>query len=532
MSKFKRRDSRKSVQSVVLRNTGQTVKQLDEPLKDGYIFNLKESVSYFKKICKGEVVTIVGDYDADGITAAAILKLALKAYGIDPVVRLPRRFSEGYGLSEKIIDEIDSGVIITVDNGIAAIDAILKAKRKGIKVIVLDHHLTKKDENEKPILPVADIICDPAAENRSDFHHYCGAGIAYRFAKELIPKKERVLNNLLVLASIGTVADVMPLVGENRYIVREGLRLVNTKRGGFGVQSILKSLEIDKGVTESTYGFKIGPIINASERMNDGGAEKVLDVLAADDKDFKVPFKVGNLVAKNDERKELTSKIMNSIESKIGDERPIIIYDPEISEGLIGLIAGRIAEDRQCPVIIFTDIHGSEGLIKGSGRSGGVAHLANALKNIQHLIVGWGGHEGAAGLSIKLEDLETFKTAFANEIGELPAMSEKVHYDLELDAVDFASTMEELDRFAPYGAGNPPIVFRIKLDTELMTYMGASEDHISIKKSKCDVLGFNLGDKFKSLGKPKKIAAIGTFDTSHFRGNVKKTFMMTNFEEA
>ena len=277
----KRRENINTVSDVVSANVGMPVETFCKEVRDPFIFGLKEAVDltnrYLEKHPKGPV-TIVGDYDSDGINATAIMFWAFMRKGVAPKLRLPHRFSEGYGLSAKIIDEIDSGLLITVDNGIAAASAVKKAKDKGLTVIVTDHHLPPVDSNGNLILPEADVIVDPHVyPEKSEFEDYCGAALAYRFARALLPDMK--LKDLLVLASIATVTDVMPLIGANRTLVRDGLQLINKRHVVPGLNVLLQKLELDDHIDEGDYGFKIGPTFNASGRLYDNGAEKVLGVL-------------------------------------------------------------------------------------------------------------------------------------------------------------------------------------------------------------------------------------------------------------
>lgn len=185
-------------------------------------------------------ITIVGDYDADGITSTAILWHVLRYLDVTPRTRLPKRYSEGYGLSMRVVDEIDSGVVITVDNGIAALEQVKAAKRKGLTVIVLDHHLPGNE------LPEADIVVDPhIAPEQSGFSDYCGAGLSYKMAQLLIDDDD-FLRKMEALAAIGTVADVMPLIGDNRIIVKEGLQCINQHDLPVGLLALIKALEPEK----------------------------------------------------------------------------------------------------------------------------------------------------------------------------------------------------------------------------------------------------------------------------------------------
>lgn len=270
---FKKRDSCQTVREVVERNTGVNPDTLLHVNRFPYIKNLKEAVALLKEH-KNDIIHIVADYDVDGICSACIMIYGLYMAGMRFTYRLPHRFSEGYGLSEKIINEIDSGVVITVDNGIAAHSAIRKAKEKGLTVIVTDHHQAVM-ENQHAILPDADIIVDPSVESESEFHDFCGAGIAYQFVQELLGKE---IIELMVLAAIATVADVMPLVGVNHQLVKDGIDALNK---GYGIPGILSLLQAKNKsvVTEEDFGFYLGPILNAPGRLMDNGSEKTLSYL-------------------------------------------------------------------------------------------------------------------------------------------------------------------------------------------------------------------------------------------------------------
>ena len=267
----KKKESAIFIEDIIAENTGHTADVFLERLPDPYIHNLAEGCNLLKSNIDQQI-HVIGDYDVDGIFGTTIMELGLKKAGFQVKSRLPLRFSEGYGLSEKIIDEIDTGVVVTVDNGIAAFKAIEKAKQKGLTVIVTDHHLAPVDEKGKAVLPPADIVIDPTIDEKSEYHDYCGAAVAYRFVKELLGKDNMQLK---VLASIATVADVMELTPVNHQLVKDGLKLINAGRCVPALKEILKQIELTDHITEMDYGFQIGPIINASSRLYDDGAVKV-----------------------------------------------------------------------------------------------------------------------------------------------------------------------------------------------------------------------------------------------------------------
>ena len=535
----KRRENINTVSDVVSANVGMPVETFCKEVRDPFIFGLKEAVDltnrYLEKHPKGPV-TIVGDYDSDGINATAIMFWAFMRKGVAPKLRLPHRFSEGYGLSAKIIDEIDSGLLITVDNGIAAASAVKKAKDKGLTVIVTDHHLPPVDSNGNLILPEADVIVDPHVyPEKSEFEDYCGAALAYRFARALLPDMK--LKDLLVLASIATVTDVMPLIGANRTLVRDGLQLINKRHVVPGLNVLLQKLELDDHIDEGDYGFKIGPTFNASGRLYDNGAEKVLGVLCMKRNDPKIPWKADTLVKTNEKRKAIVKKSLFVAKQllKATDERPIVIYDPSFSEGIVGIIAGQLCEQYQCPAIVFTNSD-KPGILKGSGRSTSEVHLKNALDKVQEWMVGYGGHAGAAGLSIRKDNLEKFSKAFRNAVVPLPDhTNDDIPYDLDLDLNHIEEIMAELNSLAPFGEGNPRPVFRLVYEPINEPRRIGDGTHVMIKDEALTLMGFDMANqicKFCETYPHTAMDMIGYLSESWFNGNKSYKFEILAFDKA
>lgn len=448
MKEYTKRDSCMTMEEVIERNTGMSLKAFLTPQPNPYIHNMDRAVYFFKKKVndaaeKKEIlqIKIVGDYDADGMNASAILYDAIISYlkanslaeYAEVSVRLPRRYSEGYGLSEKIIDESESGLIITVDNGIAAIDAVKKAKDKGIDVIILDHHLG----GEK--LPCADIIVDPHCEGMSTFKHYCGAGLAYRFAEMLITNKD-LLDKLLVLAGIATVADVVPLIGANRYLVRQSLKLINRGIATSGVLALVRKMRLEK-ITAEDYGYKIGPVCNASGRLLDDGAMDIfhllsqeLDVFALDydEQLLKLHALADTVIERNIDRRRITEEALERSDALISqqclaDDAVYIIYDTQVSEGVMGIVAGKLAEKYMRPVIVFAHAQDGEKL-KGSGRTYGNIHLKNqVLDPCKEYFFAYGGHAGAAGMTIPEKNLMLFRNKVRKFALEAPRLRIRKH---------------------------------------------------------------------------------------------------------
>lgn len=531
--KYIKKDSCETIEDVIERNTGMDIQQFMEDSENEDIPNLKEAAAFIKEHsdipCK-----IVGDYDSDGVNATSILFRGLKMLGIHADTRIPRRFTEGYGLSEKIIDEIEApGLVITVDNGITALSAIAKAKEKGLFVIITDHHLPIRSDDGREVLPDADIIVDPHLESNSNFQDYCGAAIAYRLVRELVPDKDLV--NLLILASIATVSDVVPMKGYNHTLVKKGLEALNKGYGVPGLKEIMKKQKITH-FDESDFGFRIGPILNATGRLSDKGSELALEVLIAGHNDPGLITEVRRLVRVNDRRKEY-AKDQTEIAKEMVTERPIVIYDPFFSEGIVGIIAGRLAEEFHCPAIVLTD--GPNGTLKGSARSIPEIHLKNTLDKISDEMLGYGGHAGAAGLSISADKFEDFKNAFINAVGNVPDIPDTIYYDLEADKEDVCQIIETLNRYALYGEGNSRPTFHVMFDLKdmIFTVMGDGS-HFQFKEKKpskipFNIVGFGLTDRLNEQRKERpftKIECIGTFRESYFMDKKRNVFEITDFK--
>lgn len=464
-------------------------------------------------------ITIVGDYDADGITSTAILWHVLRYLDVTPRTRLPKRYSEGYGLSMRVVDEIDSGVVITVDNGIAALEQVKAAKRKGLTVIVLDHHLPGNE------LPEADIVVDPhIAPEQSGFSDYCGAGLSYKMAQLLIDD-DNFLRKMEALAAIGTVADVMPLIGDNRIIVKEGLQCINQHDLPVGLLALINAVGARK-VDEQTIGFTIGPLLNAPGRLRDDGAMESLQLLITEDY-AEAEAKAFALIETNNMRKDLLKKGMERAYEILHREEkenvnPICIYDPELLAGLAGLVAGRLAEEYKTPTIVLTKTE--DGQMKGSGRSYGDIHLKYLLDDVCGYLSHYGGHAGAAGLSLIAEHFEDFRCALEEHMKEYTRPDgTEFFYDLEATVAELPRIMEDLKRYAPFGEANPRPV--IKIDNiillpqagKLYRTMGDHEEHIKLLGKDFSVIGFNMTEEYVRQGKPEIINVIGYLTSTNFR---------------
>lgn len=520
-----------------------------------WIGGLSKAAEYIKDaIAKGEYISVFGDYDADGECASAILWLTLEALGMDMkkvIIRLPKRFSEGYGINPDAVDEFPMGLIICIDNGIAAHESIEKAIDKGYKVVVIDHHLAPEgalinahvvvDQHVEELRNnIVDTEMDFGKEYISDpkeaFVEYCGAGLALKLAELLLSTSDRevLLNKMTAIAAIATVADSVPLLDENRLIVQKGLALINRAIKGDsncvtkGLMSILKELGV-KEMRDEDIAFKLAPIMNAPARLMDDGARLPCAIISADK--VEIPHHAKKLIELNTLRKTIQTESINRVNAAITEDEltaPIVIFDPEGSKGLIGIVAGQLAEQYKIPAVVFA-LSEDGTTWDGSIRTYGDVHIKDVLDKISHLLVRYGGHAGAAGLGIAVGKEEEFKKAIKAEMKDVsPALSNDVlYYDLETTVEDIPTLLGQLNLYAPFGQSVPSPVIKIANVRASNGYagkygfiMGNNNQHIRIeafqktkpgeRKTKIQILGFGIAHKFLELGSPQYFDALGT----------------------
>lgn len=420
----------------------------------------------------GKHIRIMGDYDVDGVTSTYILYSGLTRLGAKCDKFIPHRITDGYGLHEPAIrDAYDAGVqvILTCDNGIAAANEIKLARELGMTVVVTDHHEVPYTENESGtrhyIIPEADAVIDPKRpEDNSVFREICGAVVAWKFIGCLYKKfgKEQEFKNsdFLEIASLGTVCDVMELQHDNRAIVKEGLKKMQNTNN-IGLQALLEVLGLkDKPLKSYDYGFKIGPCINAEGRLDT--ANEAFDLLVETDYQ-KALEKATQMRELNVERQNLTKEGMEEafkiIDAEMQDDKVLVVYLPEVHESIAGIIAGKVREKYGKPAFVLTK--GDGDFLKGSGRSIEAYSMYNKMVEVKDLMIGFGGHPLAAGLSLKEENLEEFRKQLNARSGLTDAdFIPKVMIDVILP-VDFLTQnfIKQLDILEPFGKGNEKPVF-------------------------------------------------------------------------
>ena len=427
-----------------------------------------------EKIGEKKKIRIIGDYDIDGVCSTYILLIGLKKAGAIVDIDIPDRIKDGYGISKELIDlayQAGTDTIITCDNGISAIEQVAYAKSLGMTVIVTDHHEIPYEEQEdgsiKTILPPADAIVNPKQEGcRYPFKGICGAMVAYKLICGLYEKKgfpKEAQEEFIEFAAIATVGDVMDLQDENRIVVKEGLRrMKNTKN--YGLRALIRVNHLEEAeLTGYHIGFVLGPCINASGRLST--AKKALNLLLCKD-EKKAQELAEELKALNDSRKEMTQKGVEQAEklvetTELKEDRVLVIYLPDCHESLAGIIAGRIRETYNKPVIVLTK--GKDG-VKGSGRSIETYHMFKELVKCKDLLSKFGGHPMAAGLSLPEENIEAFRRALNKKctLTQEDRM-EKVLIDVPMP-ISYVTLplIRQLSLLEPFGKGNNKPVFAEK----------------------------------------------------------------------
>lgn len=426
-----------------------------------------------KKIQEGCRIRIIGDYDIDGVTSTTILLKGLKRLGAKVDTCIPDRIKDGYGINEHLISKaLEDGIdtIVTCDNGIAAYNEITEAKESGMTVVITDHHdvpFRDTKNGRKWIIPPADAVVNPKQQNCPyPNKNLCGAVVAWKliwimYENAGIPTEE--ILTFTELAAVATVGDVMDLQGENRIIVKEGLRqLSHTETPGLKALIQVNNLEHAE-ISSYHVGFVLGPCINASGRLDT--ASRALKLLCEQDP-VEAARLAGDLIALNESRKAMTEQgkeeAVEKVEnSDLKNDRVLVIYLPDCHESLAGIIAGRIRELYNKPVFVLTK---GEKSAKGSGRSIEAYSMYEELVKCRDFLEQFGGHPMAAGLSIKEENIERFRKRLnENCILTEEDLRPKIVIDVPMP-VSYISRelVEQLSLLEPFGKGNVKPLFAQK----------------------------------------------------------------------
>ncbi|MDT3693526.1 MAG: single-stranded-DNA-specific exonuclease RecJ, partial [Mucispirillum sp.] len=486
-------------------------------------FEIKDMDHAAERIAKAvmdhESICIYGDYDVDGVTATALMYIFLMQCGANVSYYIPNRLEEGYGLNKDAIKEIaarKTNLIITVDCGISAIEEVLEASMLGMDIIITDHHQPSKE------LPVAAYaIVNPMREDDTYPNKtLAGVGVAFKtvmalrfvlkkydFFKREVPN----IRNLLDIVTLGTIADVMPLVDENRIFVRHGLELMSGENVRIGIDELKKTVEslaASKKMKTANIGFQLAPRINAMGRM--ASSDKSLKLLVTQNRNEAKQLAL-ELDNENKYRQMIERDILQQTYDLIEKNRyaefmsGLVIASDNWHPGVIGIVASRVVDKYFKPTVILTE---DNGVYKGSARSIPGFHLYDGLNSLSDILISFGGHKYAAGVKLEKKNLEEFRNRF-DEVVKSSLKEEdfipEIYIDAEIDSKDITNEiMQWLEKLEPYGQGNKEPVFFMRnvYKYQVESFVGKDLNHLKCFFEKngliFDAIGFNMKE-YKSL---------------------------------
>ena len=463
-----------------------------------------------------ETVLVFGDYDADGISATLITYFTLRDFGIIADTFVPER-ADGYGLTETSLNKLNKkyDLIITVDCGIGSHDIIEEIKKSGTDVIVTDHH-------ELPSTLPETIIINPKLSGQEyPYDNLCGAGVAFKISSAILGEKA---NEYLDFAALATIADSMLLTGENRDIVKEGIKLFNSEKMRLQFKYLLADTNSVKSITASNIAFYVSPRINAAGRM--GNANLALELFLTEDsaRMLEIAKELNNL---NSLRQAECDKLYNSAKAQLLEQKPydrvICLYDGSWPAGIVGIVASKLCEEYYRPVILFTDT--GNGVIKGSARSIDGVNIFEGIESVKDLTVEHGGHAQAAGVAIKIEDFEKFKVRLNEFL--LERYTDEIYtplstYDMELTEKVPLKFAEEIELLEPFGLGNkkPKFLMELNKNSEVSPIKSDSP-HLKIVDERLEFMHFYGLDNLDYYKLPCEKKVLFELNLSEFRGKVQ-----------
>ena len=498
-----------------------------EDIHDPYLFSDMEKATdrIYQSIKKKELITIFGDYDADGVSSAIILREVLLSLGAQVEVYLPHREKDGYGLSKKAVEEFkknNTKVIITVDCGISSLQEIKEAQENKIDVIITDHHSIPEE------LPIAHSIIHPKVDKQYPFKGLAGGGVAFKLAQGLLhSKKNKKVEKeqekwLLDMVAIATVADMMPLLGENRTLLKYGL-IVLQKTRRIGLQNLIKVCNL-KEINTRSIGFSIAPRINAAGRMDHANLAYYLLKEENREKAYQLALELNN---SNTERQKITETMFRqALALKLNlDDKLLIFYNKEWSAGLTGLVASKLLHKYNRPCLVITENKETKDLV-GSGRSIKEFNVTEVLGEVEDTLLRFGGHPQACGFSLKKENLEEFKERIIkitnHKLKDINPQSE-LDIELEINFTDINWKLVELvNKFKPFGKDNEePLLLSKDIIITNLKKVGQNEKHLKLElmkdNKKINCIGFSLA--FKELKIGDQVNIVYNLSINEWNGN-------------
>jgi single-stranded-DNA-specific exonuclease len=487
----------------------------------------------YQALLSGESIAVYGDFDVDGITGTALLVQGLSALGGKVIPYIPHRLTEGYGLKTAALEKLNQqgiGLVISVDCGITALPEVKQAKRRGMDIVITDHHTPLET------IPPAAAIVDPKRDNSAyPFSQLTGAGVALKLLQALYQSigKEAPLETILDLVALGTVADVAPLLGENRYLVKQGLRLINNSPR-LGLREIIASAGLETGNLDAdTISWTIAPRLNAAGRL----AHAMTSYrLLMTDSPREAQSMARWLEQKNSERQRLTEKAMARAREQVLAQKisPLLIAgDREIPVGIAGLVAGRLSEEFYRPTVV---IKIGEKISSGSCRSIPEFNIILALNQCHRLFYHFGGHSQAAGFTLPTRNLPRLKEHLSELAAaqlEGIALRPQLDIEAEISLAELAGdTYQTIQQLAPFGAGNPVPAF-LSRNVEVLDCrtMGNSGHHLRLKLRQggtvWDAVGFRMGDNIGEVS--SRLDVVYNLELDRWRGAEKLRLNILDF---
>ena len=477
----------------------------------------------------GERITAYGDYDVDGVTSTTLLVSFLRACGASVDHYVPHRLAEGYGLNLEAVARLagrGTRLLVTLDCGVTAVAEVDQAIRLGVDVVVVDHHTTPAE------LPRAAAIINPWQPGCTyPTRHLCAVGVTFLLCTALrrrlreqgwfATRREPNLKSYLDLVAIGTVADVVPLTGVNRLLVRSGLEvLARSQRPGLRALKRVAGLPVEGPVTAGQIGFRLGPRINAAGRLDDAG--RAVELLLSENP-VEAEALAAELDAANAERQAIERAISEEALAQAQarpEARGLVLHGEGWHPGVVGIVASRIVEKTHKPTVVI-GVDPETGLGKGSGRSIEAFHLYDALQACSEHLARFGGHKHAAGVTVERERIEAFAAAFERHAADMLSPEDLVprcRIDGVLDPREIdAPLCEALETLAPFGAGNPEPVFSLRGVTARGRVVGQNHLKLTLPEAPLvDAIGFGLGERLPDLAGRVDLAFTLGFD--EYRG--------------
>ncbi|WZE68125.1 single-stranded-DNA-specific exonuclease RecJ [Macrococcus psychrotolerans] len=482
-------------------------------------------------IDNNEMILVYGDYDADGVTSVTVLVDSLKSIGANVGWYIPNRFTEGYGPNEQAFREAsDAGVslIITVDNGIQGHHEVNIVNELGIDVIITDHHEIGQT------LPDAYAILHPMHPDGSyPFHHLAGVGVSYKLACAL---NEQMNEHLLGFVAIGTISDLVSLTGENRALVKRGLKALNVHTP-MGLKALLKQAAFNGEITEETVGFIIGPRLNAVGRLDD--ARLACELLQIDNED-EAEWMSEQVDQFNIERKEIVSSITEQalidVEEKIAKgNRFIVVAKEGWNEGVLGIVASRITEQYHLPAIVL-NIDYDNGYAKGSARSIAQVSMYDSLDASRNLITKFGGHHMAAGMTLPIENIEQLEKTLNDYLdtrihGEI---IQEIEIDAAIEMSDITvKNINDMDKLRPFGTDfSAPLLSLMNAELTDVKQIGQNQAHLKMTvQNTLNALMWNEGARMSELPVGSQVKLAGTLQLNEWNGNVQPQMIVRHIKQ-